>query len=51
MFLLFALLSAASALLFAIGHSMPPPSPQATRAGALDGGAIGGDLLRLGQLA
>lgn len=51
MFLMFALLSAASALLFAIGHSMPPPRPQATRAGTVNGSAIGGDLLRLGQLA
>ncbi|OOG68392.1 MFS transporter [Sinorhizobium sp. A49] len=51
MFLLFALLSAASALVFAIGHSMPPPRPQAARAGAVAGSGIGGDLLRLGQLA
>ncbi|WP_312360377.1 MFS transporter [Ensifer sp.] len=51
MFLLFALLSAASALLFAIGHSMPPPRPQAAPADTVDGGAIGGDLMRLGQLA
>ncbi|MGF6173040.1 MFS transporter [Ensifer sp. 4252] len=51
MFLLFALISAASALLFAIGHAMPPPRPQAARAGALDGRTIGGDLLRLSQFA
>lgn len=51
MFLLFALLSAASALVFAIGHSMPPPSPQTARARTVDGGAINGDLLRTGQLA
>ncbi|NVD37501.1 MFS transporter [Ensifer sp. HO-A22] len=51
MFLLFALFSAASALLFAIGHSMPPPRPQAARTGTVDRGALGGDLMRLGQLA
>jgi MFS family permease len=49
MFLLFALLSAASALLFAVGHSMPPPHPGAARADASDSGALHGDLLRLGQ--
>ena len=51
MFLLFALLSAASALLFAIGHSMPPPRPETARADRLGSGALNGDLLRLGQFA
>ncbi|MBK5565780.1 MFS transporter [Ensifer sp. SSB1] len=51
MFLLFALLSGASALLFAIGHSMPPPRPEAARTDRLGSGAISGDLLRLGQFA
>ncbi|MCY1307433.1 hypothetical protein D9M70_573560 [compost metagenome] len=51
MFLLFALLSAASALLFAIGHSMPLPRPETARADRLGSGALNGDLLRLGQFA
>lgn len=51
MFLLFALLSAASALMFAIGHSMPPPRPQTARTDLAGTGAVSGDLLRLGQFA
>ncbi|MEI2299926.1 MFS transporter [Ensifer sp. MJa1] len=51
MFLLFALLSAASALLFAIGHSMPPPRPETVRAHASGREAVNGDLLRRGQFA
>ncbi|OCO98367.1 MULTISPECIES: MFS transporter [unclassified Ensifer] len=51
MFLLFALLSAASALMFAIGQSMPPPRPQTARADASNSSAIRGDLLRMGQFA
>ncbi|HEV7320908.1 MAG TPA: MFS transporter [Ensifer sp.] len=51
MFLLFAVLSAASALMFAIGQSMPPPRPQAVRAETAGSDAVSGDLLRLGQPA
>ncbi|WP_210335837.1 MFS transporter [Ensifer sp. ENS09] len=51
MFLLFGAFAAAGALLFAIGHSMPPPRPEAARTTALDDGAATGDLLRLGQFA
>ncbi|HEV7305413.1 MFS transporter [Ensifer sp.] len=51
MFLLFALIAAASALMFAIGQSMPPPRPQTARAKSAGSGEVTSDLLRHGHLA
>ena len=50
MFLLFALFSAGSALLFAIGHSLPPPRPLGAGVTAKNPDAVLGDLLRAGRL-
>lgn len=51
MFLLFAVFSAGSALLFATGHSLPPPHRLGADAPAEAVDTALGDLLRAGRLA